>query len=875
MTRAVGSRETGRGRSVWLLLAASGAIGFSALSLALLYRSAYSGLHTSLRTTVTHVDTVSPAERAGLRPGDRLLELDGKAIHGVAELFLVRRAIQPHRPAAFAVERAGEKVQGEITFIPYGQLGSAALGFGVGLVLLAVGLLAARLHPRLRWAQLLGLTGCAVLPSLTIVSEWYQLMPCTWLIQLWIIPLLIMPPLTLHLSLSYPRERAWMQRMPWLVYLTYLPAAMFLFHLEVRSFSVYRDFSVGESVVDAAFFSDVFQSAIVYATLSLLYFAAEPVLHFQAYRRARPGAEKLWVGVVFLGGLLALALGLPVFVSAMGRLDEVFSGLFRIDLVMAGVVVITLGWLAAVLQPEAILGGGSWGRVLLWTSLAFSLTILAVGGALLLEEWSPPGPTLRVALRAVLLVGVALAGVGLRSVLEARFLEGEAGTLAEPLLNGGGLAAGAAATAGSQAEKLGLPRITVALVGPRPPESWLSAVAAHMRVETIESLGRLSDGRGSRGYDLVVVEETSGSVTVGRSGGLPTAHLGVPNLRDLSPEDFVMRVYVRLAADRLVDVDGRYALVTANARLREILDFVKTRVGGLDAPVLITGESGTGKELLARFAHRYSRRSAGPFVPVNCSALAPGVLESELFGHEKGAFTGAVQRRVGKFESAHTGTLFLDEFADLRPEIQVKLLRVLQDRTIERVGGNEAIPIDVRIIAATNREIKALVKEGAFREDLFYRLNGIPLHLPALRERREDVPFLIAHLLDEFNRRYGRKVWMPEPTDLVRYQAYAWLGNVRELENWISRAASAAGDQEPLPFSSDAPSGAVADTPLCLYDEAIRDATVSLIVKALRTTGGNVKEASRLIGMEYNKMRREIRRYGIDVEQVVAASGPS
>jgi two-component system response regulator HydG len=207
-----------------------------------------------------------------------------------------------------------------------------------------------------------------------------------------------------------------------------------------------------------------------------------------------------------------------------------------------------------------------------------------------------------------------------------------------------------------------------------------------------------------------------------------------------------------------------------------------------DATVLVLGASGTGKELVAAAVHQSSHRSAGPFVKVNCSALSENLLESELFGHVRGAFTGAVRDKVGRFERAHGGTIFLDEIGDISPGVQLKLLRVLQEREIERVGSSETIAIDVRVIAATNRDLRALIAEGRFREDLFYRLHVMPIELPSLRERKEDIPLLVQHFIAIHNARTGRQIEAIDPAAMTLLLDHEWPGNVRELENAIEHA---------------------------------------------------------------------------------------
>jgi formate hydrogenlyase transcriptional activator len=213
-----------------------------------------------------------------------------------------------------------------------------------------------------------------------------------------------------------------------------------------------------------------------------------------------------------------------------------------------------------------------------------------------------------------------------------------------------------------------------------------------------------------------------------------------------------------------------------------------SKVAGSDSTVLITGETGTGKELVARAIHRRSRRASRAFVAVNCAAIPRDLIVSELFGHEKGAFTGAIQRRLGRFEVADGGTIFLDEVGELSPDIQVALLRVLQEREFERVGGRERIQVDVRIIAATNRDLSAAVTDGIFRQDLFYRLNVFPVHMPALRERREDIPVLVEYFIGRYARRTGKTFRRVAKRTLDRLQSYPWPGNVRELQNVIERS---------------------------------------------------------------------------------------
>ena len=228
-------------------------------------------------------------------------------------------------------------------------------------------------------------------------------------------------------------------------------------------------------------------------------------------------------------------------------------------------------------------------------------------------------------------------------------------------------------------------------------------------------------------------------------------------------------------------------IVGASDAIKRVLALL-CKVAPTDSTVLITGETGTGKELAARAIHKRSRRARNAFVAVNCAAIPPSLIASELFGHEKGAFTGATQRRLGRFEVADGGTIFLDEVGDLPAETQIALLRVLQERELERVGGTHAVPIDVRVIAATNRDLPAAVEAGSFRGDLFYRLNVFPIRMPSLRERVEDIPLLVAYLVQRYASKMGKKINGIDKKTLELFQAYHWPGNVRELQNVVERA---------------------------------------------------------------------------------------
>jgi nitrogen regulation protein NR(I) len=353
---------------------------------------------------------------------------------------------------------------------------------------------------------------------------------------------------------------------------------------------------------------------------------------------------------------------------------------------------------------------------------------------------------------------------------------------------------------------------------------------------------------------------------------------------------------------------GRFRLVGDSPAIRSVYAVIE-KVADTPSTVLITGESGTGKELIARALHEYSSRHAGPFIKINCAAIPKTLMESELFGYEKGAFTGAVGSKPGRFELANDGTLFLDEIGEIPVEMQVKLLRVLQESEFERVGGIKTLKVDVRLVAATNRDLHAEVAAGAFREDLYYRLNVVPIHLPPLRERRQDIPLLVDHFIAKFNGRLKKQFTGIDPDAVERLVSYNWPGNIRELENVIERTmlfgagptiraldlpgelmgaapassrdsgqfAVVGGDERPerqhssssmslpaLAAAASLPIGAEAPSSL---KEAVRAETErverELIQRALDETGGNVTQAARKLKISRKSLQTKMKELGL------------
>jgi two-component system, NtrC family, response regulator AtoC len=313
-------------------------------------------------------------------------------------------------------------------------------------------------------------------------------------------------------------------------------------------------------------------------------------------------------------------------------------------------------------------------------------------------------------------------------------------------------------------------------------------------------------------------------------------------------------------------------IVARSARMQEVLATVE-RVAATNSTVLLGGESGVGKDLIARAIHQHSRRASGPFVKINCTAIPENLLESELFGYEKGAFTGAVTSKPGKFELADKGTIFLDEIGDVPPAIQVKLLRVLQEREFERLGGTKTLKVDVRVVAATNQDLRAALEQGTFREDLYYRLNVVPISIPPLREHKEDIPYLVDHFIERFGRDSGKSIEAVTPAALKLLMDFHWPGNVRELENILERAVALstgttidAADIRLDLSPSKAPREAAGPVPFPPEGMTLEQFEDEIINEAVRRANGNKSQAARLLGLSRNALRYRLSKMGLPDE---------
>jgi DNA-binding NtrC family response regulator len=318
-------------------------------------------------------------------------------------------------------------------------------------------------------------------------------------------------------------------------------------------------------------------------------------------------------------------------------------------------------------------------------------------------------------------------------------------------------------------------------------------------------------------------------------------------------------------------------IVALSAKMQEVLAIVE-RVAPTNSTVLLGGESGVGKDMIARAIHQHSRRASGPFIKINCTAIPENLLESELFGFEKGAFTGAMTAKPGKFELADKGTIFLDEIGDVPGAIQVKLLRVLQEREFERLGGTKTLKVDVRVIAATNQDLRAALEQGTFREDLYYRLNVVPISIPPLREHKEDIPYLVDHFLARLARESAKPITSITPAAMRLLMDFHWPGNIRELENIIERAVALSSgtmlDVGDIRLDVG-PGGAVVGPGMSANDASgpflppgmtLEQYEDEIIKEALRRATGNKSQAARLLGLSRNAFRYRLSKLGVPDE---------
>jgi DNA-binding NtrC family response regulator len=421
------------------------------------------------------------------------------------------------------------------------------------------------------------------------------------------------------------------------------------------------------------------------------------------------------------------------------------------------------------------------------------------------------------------------------------------------------------------------------LAGTRELENWWNAVLLDLREVTgedaVETSLRMMDGiRQTEEPPPIVVMLGDDDPMLGRKvieNGAYDTVTGPPDVVELrlilrrAHKSYEVEKELRLLRSQERGAGRLHELIGSSEGMQKVFDLAR-KVAPCDVSVLITGETGTGKDLLARAVHHLSPRSTGPFVAFSCANLPETLVEDELFGHEKGAFTGAIGARRGRFEVADQGTLFLDEIGDLALGLQSKLLRVLQQRSFERLGSNSSVTVNIRLVCATHRNLEEMVKQNTFREDLYYRLNVVQLHLPPLRERRDGIPVLAHHFLEKFGKQFGKKTRRFSHLAMRALEEHAWPGNVRELENVVQRAVVIAEGPvvEIWHLPTTLRNGFEQPQLLHPFEEEVRDFKRRLIVRTLRECGGRKAEAARTLGLARGYLHRLINQLQIQPEEL-------
>ena len=842
--------------------------------------------------------------RAGLRPGDRILAMEGEPMHSIEDLLARVREVREGSRVRYTVSRGGQIFEASIRTMTYAKadfLNSFAVLAFTALVFVLGGGAVAWFRPD---AFGLGIYGFSLVLALSlgggIELEWAEPLASEGVMT---IPLATAA--IIHLAMVFPEPIALLRRSGWWALAPYAAMAP----LVALRLWLATDHEIWNALIDWLYrwlpFGAAF--ALLGAILRVRWAPSSEIV----LRRAR---------VVSWGATLAIACyAIGFLATEFGWMPPAPNSTFVLP---AGIWIVTLAVASA---RHDLFDLGAQARAQLARVTVFALTAilyLAVFGVAVLVlqrtfETSQPWLPIVALLFAAVLVYEPLRWIartvvgGRRSeasrTRELRELSAELASCLDPhaielvvesiparlglsavrlLLEDRGIwrtvPDGESVDAvRALAEALGAGRSFITTESVRDPGSEADGERCRRALETLglagvlalrsrdRLVGMLGCGRPRRGgllsaADIAVLGALANHTAVALENARVFERIRELEKR-LSAENVVLK-------EELLTQPGIGGLVGNSAALRGVFAWID-QAAPTDATVLLRGETGTGKELVARAIHAASRRRERPMIRVNCAAVPAGLLEAEFFGHERGAFTGAIARKIGRFELAEGGTIFLDEIGDLPMELQPKLLRVLQERQFERVGGTTSVRVDVRIIAATNRDLDSLVRQGRFREDLFFRLNVLPIVVPPLRERSDDIPALVAHFLQRYAGKMQKPVRGVEERTLRALQGYRWPGNVRELENVIERAVVLASGENLV--IRDLAAAEIAGTGLPSLGEQLRDVKVKTICRALSRTAGNQARAAELLGLQPSSLSRMMKQLGIREREWRRSAAPS
>jgi len=933
-----------------------------------LHFSNYTGLVVVPSLQVVRIMPASPAAQSGIRPGDRLLEIDG---HAFSNFSQYRKSLQDRsltgRDVEVTVDRSGEVRRFALRVESYPVVHLSLFGPGCGLLILGFGLYVYLKKPQGRSTELYLLLTTCLFVLLSLSNHILKQIPSPWILLFWGVALIVVVPVNLHFYLIFPEPKALIRERTWTLAVVYLIPFIFLVclvHSVVGLDRALKDgtdpvasFRAVRNIVVAYFFVGLISCVAFVSSLVHSFFAAE-----SAERRRQ-------VQVVLIGALTTFMLAVPVTFGLLYFLTDpvgtarlpgwVFSVLY--GLIVFTTVILPVSMAVAILRYRLwdldmaisqslnymgvtvvlialyffILGLTGWlfGRLVKPSSnlavLVFTLTVAAVAEPLRRFVKRVVDRTFN---REILEYRETL-GTFSRELVTFHQLEDLIQRLCDTVHRALGADNMVAAVRGLETEALRcvksssgvttedehtlvsgariLSRISSRVAGTLDPEEflaredlppeerpWLESVHA-LRFRLLVPLLREQRFLGwialreKKSEALYSSQDRELLETMGNQAAVAIDNaLAFETIQELNralqakvekveeQQSEILRLQDRLLGENRYfkdQIQGQYdftEIVGAGHGLREVMKVVGMGARS-DATVLITGETGTGKELIARAIHFNSERKSGPFIRVNCAALAEGLLLSELFGHEKGAFTGAHERRLGRFELAEGGSIFLDEVGEISANTQVSLLRVLQEREFERVGGNRTLRADVRVIAATNRDLEEAVRMGGFRLDLYYRLKVIPVEVPPLRERGGDIFELALHFVDKYARKYGKKITGVTEEVMDCFKVYSWPGNVREMENVIERSVvintGTTLEMRHIPMELRVVEGA-ADLRRAggaergesgSYRDMLEGLETKKLLDALQQAGGNKSRAARSLGLKRSTFFNKLKRYGL------------
>jgi len=897
----------------------------------------FKGFYVFRDCKVIEVSPNTEAARAGLRRGDKIVEINGKRVRSLVDYLALSNNLKIGERVKVVTERRGNRLPIELTVLKHPFPYHALVWLIMGLAGAVAGFTIYATHPEENGAALFCLISVCAIGAFIGGVNWFILVDNFFLLSIFIITGTMLTPLATHFCLVFPERKAITLRRRWFVPALYLPHVAFLVAVEAMNIRAYTKYIDGESLRHV--FSVMAIMTTCYFGLVGIYLLGCLLSIIHSYRATTSSeAERRLKWIFWASSAAAIPFGFAAFTAFTDFERFAFGGATL--WILMGSALLLMGQAFSITKYrlsdiDSLINKSVVYFLVSGVTIAGYYSVIFVGGLLLSALVGESSFAARIL--AILTIAIIFRPISeiFQSLVDRKFFPEryqhektilEVSNAITSILDLDRLIEKIVSTvrntlrikfawillkdeSGAFAFR---PESTAEGTPALTSESPLVQQLLKERKPVVRSSGQVEDERvvaelkrNSAAVALPIIfeddligifllgEKLSGDVYSSREISLlrtlaNEAALAIRNARSYTTIQRLNRELAEkvkrienqheqiLSLQRQLVDENRYLkeeirerynfreIVGSSSALKEVLRMVE-KVARTQSVVLIRGESGTGKELIARAIHFNSDRRDKPFVKVNCAALSEGVLESELFGHERGSFTGAIRKKVGKFELANGGTIFLDEIGDISLNTQVKLLRVLQEKEFERVGGNETVRVDVRVIASTNRDLETALRDGHFREDLFYRLNVITIFVPPLRERREDICELALHFLNRFNKEVGKNIRSIDDEAMQMLMEYDWPGNVRELQNMIERAVVLAEGEsitvDDLPFkyiSRKSPQPRSNALPGVL-DAFERDR----LKAALEEFNGNKSQAARSLGLKRTTFISKLKKYGL------------